>query len=501
MFGNSLRFTLVKIQNMHRPYAIFLAATAFVVAMCPQPMQAQLPYTQAQYGFFTEKNIEYATVTGFSGGTEHLLLDLYKPIGDENCQRPLLVMVHGGGFLGGTKDDYDVVLICEEMARRGYATASLNYRLGMHPTNFYEPYAFCNSWINPIGSQCIYMADSLEFSRAAYRAAQDVKGAIRFLKGRHQSDSTDLQNLFVGGSSAGAITSLHAALMDLPGERLPFTDGISDAPLPDADLAGCVPAPADRSRPDLGGIDGETNLNSQDAKVQGIAAFMGAVFDLSIFAGADTPAIYLYHRTDDLVVPCYHAPLFPLYPYCIYPINLCQPLNTRPWVHGSGAIAEQLLGTGSASPPFFNDILYGYGPADGDDCLDNPPGHSIDNIPLRCENLSAFFAPLIAANGNDPATNCSADPATETVGLPVRLEVFPNPSHEGILQLRGDLPGNPSNGRLVLMDLLGREIASTRASLPSYTWDLRGRGLRDGLYFVQVRANGQSATAKWRLKN
>lgn len=442
---------------------------------------AQLPYTVKQYSVAVEKDIPYGMVTGFAGEQVELVLDLYKPIGDGNCQRPLLVMAHGGGFIAGSRHDNDVVKICEEMAARGYVTASIEYRLGMHPLNYYEPYALCNDAINPVGiSKCIYMADELEIGRAYYRALQDLKGAIRFLKGRHTLDSTDVHNVFLGGSSAGAIAALGATFIDVPEEKPYQSDGYPAAPVPDTDLSSCVPAPGDRSRPDLGPIEGELNLNGHNARVQGVASFMGALFDLlSPLAGPDTPAIYLYHRTDDLVVPVTDDPLFNLFPYCIESINLCQPLYTRPEIFGSYSIMLTWSVMGSDAPPLFNDIL-DYGPADGNDCLDNPPGHSIDNIPLRCENLSGFFAQIIEANSNTPTGNCAS--ATQLREAEPKLTVFPNPVTGNEINIICE--ECPKTVTLRLFDKIGYEVANTKADIGYCKW--RIGTLPVGSYFLQV---------------
>ena len=448
-----------------------------------QPLQAQLPYTQKQYAVSVETDIPYGTATTFAGGTENLVLDLYKPIGDDHCQRPLLVMVHGGGFIAGTKNDADVVQICQEMAARGHVTASVHYRLGLHPLDFYVPYALCNDAINPLGiNKCIYAADDMELRRAHFRAVQDVKGAIRFLKGRREQDSTDVRNVFVGGSSAGAITAIGVAYIDLPDEK-PYQAGAwPDAPMPDPDLASCVPAPADRSRPDLGSIDGELHLdNGHDASVQGVASFMGGMFEIGLpLQGIDTPAIYLYHRTDDLVVPVDSDPLFMLYPYCLNPINLCQPLEHRPETFGSRFIAVTWSVMGSSAPPLFDDILE-YGLANGDDCLDDPPGHSINNIPLRCENLSAFFADIIADNGNSPTGNCVS--GTDFTEIENGLRVYPNPAKGGELNVTcSSCAGSIVTFRL--LDIAGRTVAETKGNPQSFHWKLPD--VHSGLYFLQI---------------
>lgn len=459
-----------------------------------QPLAAQSPYTVPLFETWVEKNIPYGSAPAFAGGTENLVLDLYKPVGDDNCRRPLLVMVHGGGFIAGTKEDNDVVQICQQMAARGYVTASVHYRLGQHPASYYVPYAFCNDWLNPVGiSKCIYFADTLEFYRAMYRAVQDVKGAIRFLKNRNEADSTDVNCVFVGGTSAGAITSLYVAGLDLPSERPPFTSAIDDAPIPDSDLTTCVPPPGNRQRPDLGQIEGTLHLGNFDARVQGVAAFMGGIFDPGLFAGSDTPAIYLYHRTDDLVVPCGYDRLFSLYPYCLNPINLCQPLANRPWIFGSCEVKNFIENMGTAGPPFFNDIL-DFGPADGDDCLDDPPGHSVNNIPLRCQNLSDFFAPVIAATGNVPSSVCLNASALPKAQVPV-LTVYPNPAKGGVVYLDGpDFPAGEVS--LLLFDVAGRKLVADTSSAFPLRWDLNGQGIAPGIYFLQVSAGDFLATVK-----
>jgi acetyl esterase/lipase len=471
-----------RIPNPLLPILFLLSAT---------PLLAQQPYTQKQFSYFVEKDIPFGSATGFAGQQVELVLDLYKPIGDDNCQRPLLVMAHGGGFIGGSRKDNDVVRICEEMAARGYAAASIEYRLGVHPYFFYEPYALCNDAINPVGiSKCIYMADTMEFYRGAARAVQDMRAAIRFLKGRNGIDSTDVRNVFIGGSSAGAITALHTGLYDLfANETMSHTGSLPDAPVPDPDLASCVPGPADRTRPDLGPLEGEVLVgNGHDSRVQGVAGFMGAVFDLGILEG-DTPPLYLYHRTDDLVVPSNSAQLFGLYPHCFNPINLCQPLSTRPWVSGSAAIRDRLTALGSTD--FFNDILDNYGPADGDDCLDNPANHSIDNIPLRCEHLSGFFAGIIGANGNVPTANC-VSAAEGHVRQVAAITLSPNPVANGLLNIRCDQC--PAGATLLqLCDAMGRPLRQALLEQPVVQWGIGD--LPSGVYFLKALVGG-----KWRVE-
>ena len=56
-------------------------------------------------------------------------IDIYTPDGDIEINRPVILYMHGGSFYGGNKTLTDCVDFCESMAKKGYVTASLNYRL------------------------------------------------------------------------------------------------------------------------------------------------------------------------------------------------------------------------------------------------------------------------------------------------------------------------------------------------------------------------------------
>lgn len=53
------------------------------------------------------------------------LLDVYHPLGRKDC--PIIVNIHGGGFVYGTKEVYK--RYCMDLARRGFAVVNVNYRL------------------------------------------------------------------------------------------------------------------------------------------------------------------------------------------------------------------------------------------------------------------------------------------------------------------------------------------------------------------------------------
>jgi acetyl esterase/lipase len=70
------------------------------------------------------RDIEYVP-----GGHERQKLDLYLPKeADPSGKRPLIVWIHGGAWLGGSKDRPPALRFVD----KGYAVASINYRLSQH---------------------------------------------------------------------------------------------------------------------------------------------------------------------------------------------------------------------------------------------------------------------------------------------------------------------------------------------------------------------------------
>ena len=59
------------------------------------------------------------------------LVDVYRPTGDTNTNRPAVMFFHGGGFrVGNTKTQSYVVAICTYLAKCGYVAFAPNYNVG-----------------------------------------------------------------------------------------------------------------------------------------------------------------------------------------------------------------------------------------------------------------------------------------------------------------------------------------------------------------------------------
>ena len=166
-----------------------------------------------------------AAVNQSTQALEPLLLDLYEPSGDTADARAAVVVVHGGGFVGGSKTAPKYVLLAQDLARRGYVAVSINYRLtaGM---------------VTPT---------------VVRDASHDMKAAVRWLRANAGSLRIDPSRIGCVGSSAGAITCLHTAYVD-NGEGASGSPGYSSA-------VGCVV--------DLwGGLGQLSELQAGEAPVQ-----------------------------------------------------------------------------------------------------------------------------------------------------------------------------------------------------------------------------------------
>lgn len=293
------------------PLQIFITLLLWLVGM---QVFAQCDFTKARYAVREELDVLYGIQNDWAGKPDSLRIDLYKPSGDFNTARPLLMLVHGGGFNSGDKSELKE--LCMSIASCGVVCVSLEYRLGfVRPQQLDYPYSY----------------DQAEVYRAIYRAQQDAKGAIRFLKGRSHLDSTNRNEFYTGGFSAGGFVALATAFYTDSSMRFPSTYAIAEA----------VNQSGSFARPDLGLFDGSLHRNGENASIKGVFNFFGAVNDTSLLT-SEGPKIWQYHQSGDPVVPCgrnkpYHG------------IGLFIPDN-YPAVSGSCDIQSRLENMGAQAP-------------------------------------------------------------------------------------------------------------------------------------------------------
>lgn len=130
--------------------------------------------------------------------TTRLYCDIYEPAGDTFCKRPLVIVPHTGSYLPpivnqqvtGSKDDSATVELCRRLAMRGFVAVAMNYRLGWNP-------------------QTTVTADAQEqLIKATYRALQDVRNCIRFMRKHAGMYRVDTSKIIVGGQGTGGYVSL-----------------------------------------------------------------------------------------------------------------------------------------------------------------------------------------------------------------------------------------------------------------------------------------------------
>ncbi len=146
------------------------------------------------------RGLTYGQVTSSNGTVTKLLLDLYQPVGDTSRSRPVMIWVHGGYFAYGSRTEGAVSTLAQRFAQRGYVTASIDYRL-LGGTGA----ALCTGGSTP--PSC--------FS-AALAATSDAKQSVQWFRRYASALRIDPTRISMGGTSAGAITSVLAAASPAP---------------------------------------------------------------------------------------------------------------------------------------------------------------------------------------------------------------------------------------------------------------------------------------------
>lgn len=237
-------------------FGLLLTGSAFSQSPCATGRYASDVFAN----FTTTSDVTYGQNTSWNGAATTLKLDVYQPTGDTETNRPLILLVHGGSFIGGSKTDGDVVTMCQKFAKKGYVTASVEYRLGFFPF------------------------DSANAVKAVVRATQDLRAAIRFFyKDKQTTDSykIDTNHIFIGGSSAGAITALHVAYLD---QECEIADYLSPSV-----IAG------------LGGLEGTSGNPGYSSKVHGVLNGCGALARYSWLEAGDIPLASVHGTNDGTV--------------------------------------------------------------------------------------------------------------------------------------------------------------------------------------------------------
>ena len=202
-------------------------------------------------------NESYAADTAKAEDSTAYKYDIYTPHGDASHNRPLLIWMHGGGFVFGDKNDESARLWCETFARRGYVCVSVNYRKGKKTTLF----------------------DFSKLVKDCYPAVLDARQAVRYFKAHSKELGINPRRVILGGNSAGAIIALQAAF----GTNRELADSLR-IPNPEA----------------FGGID------DGPTRVAAVINFWGGIFNLNWLKSDPAAVISVYGSKDKIVHPGFY---------------------------------------------------------------------------------------------------------------------------------------------------------------------------------------------------
>ena len=202
------------------------------------------------------KNVTYGEALNFTDNLQDLKMDIYFPNTsiDNLDKRPLILLIHGGGFTGGTRKS--MTYQSKELSKRGFVVATISYRLG------YSRESFGN------------------IQKAVYRAQQDANTALRYIASQKEKLKIDTSWIFIGGSSAGAITSLSTSYANQE-------EWNKIAPLFESSL---------------GPLETSDNSQNEIFTIRGIYNFMGAILPVVFNSGDLIPTIS-FHGDLDTTVP------------------------------------------------------------------------------------------------------------------------------------------------------------------------------------------------------
>ena len=144
------------------------------------------------------QGLSHESINSVNVNTVPLLMDSYVP--DNLSQnRPVIMLIHGGGFVGGSKQQQAIVNIANYFAERGWVAFSIDYRLMNDFGTVPQAWVDFSPNVNP---------SSIGKFFAVYPAHRDAKAALRWIVANKSVYNINTNYITVGGGSAGAVTSI-----------------------------------------------------------------------------------------------------------------------------------------------------------------------------------------------------------------------------------------------------------------------------------------------------
>jgi hypothetical protein len=212
-----------------------------------------------------------------------LQCDIYEPASDTAAARPVIILLHTGSFLPalinqqttGGRTDSTIVEMCTRFAKKGYVAVAMSYRLGWNPLTTNSD-----------------TATSL-LLQATYRAIQDTRNCVRFLRQNVSTYKLDTNRIALGGQGTGGYVAYAYASLDKQAEiELEKFSWPNTSPMVSTVAMG-----------DWLGIGGVPQLNiggdaSVSTKINFVFNYGGAMGDSSWIEAGDVPMVSLHCKLD-----------------------------------------------------------------------------------------------------------------------------------------------------------------------------------------------------------
>jgi para-nitrobenzyl esterase len=428
--------------------AAFLLSAANTNAQCPGERYHNFVFAShtltsgIQYGSNLKTN--YAGV----GTTQNLMMDIYEPAGDVATNRPLVIVAHGGSFIGGSKTGTDVVQLCKDLARLGYVAASIDYRLGM--TNF------------PFTST--HTVDSTDAGAAVMRAVHDGRAAVRYFRKNAaiggNTYKIDPNNIYFAGVSAGGFIALHIAYMDQLSEFPPYVDTTGQPGL-------------------HGGIEGLSGNPGYSSDVKAIVNICGALGKVSWMQPGDEPLIS-FHGNQDNTVPYGSAVIYLSGTYPLLVVDGSSTIAARANAIGIENCFETWeakdhvpeVGTSADALAHYDSMLV---------MTRNFLEHQMCGVSLNCNYTAALY--------NVTAVN--------EVAQAGQFSIYPNPAESSFTIDLSEFKGTEVS--IEMIDVLGKQVKNISGVHSGQTTISRD-GLKNGMYMIRITADGKQFSRMLSLK-